>query len=47
MQTATIAFDPFNKMSDEACQERIRIARAKLGEKAVIFGHHYQRADVY
>jgi quinolinate synthase len=47
MQTATIAFDSFNKMSDEACQERIRIARAKLGKKAVILGHHYQRADVY
>jgi quinolinate synthase len=47
MQTATIAFDPFNKMSDEACQERIRVARAKLGKKAVILGHHYQRADVY
>ena len=44
MQTATIAFDSFNKMSDEACQERIRVARAKLGKKAVILGHHYQRA---
>jgi quinolinate synthase len=47
MQTATISFDPFNKLSDEACQERIRVARAKLGKKAVILCHHYQRADVY
>jgi len=47
MHTATIAFDPFNKLSDDACQERIRAARAKLGKRAVILGHHYQRADVY
>jgi hypothetical protein len=31
MQTATISFDPFNSLSDEACHERIRAARAKLG----------------
>ncbi len=47
MHTATISFDPFNKLSDDACQERIRAARAKLGKRAVILGHHYQRADVY
>jgi quinolinate synthase len=47
MQTATISFDPFNRLSDEACHERIRAARAKLGKKAVILCHHYQRADVY
>jgi quinolinate synthase len=47
MQTTTIAFQPFNALSDEACQERIRSARARLGKRAVILGHHYQRADVY
>ena len=47
MQTATIAFQPFNALADEACQERIRSARARLGKRAVILGHHYQRADVY
>ncbi|MDX9943462.1 MAG: quinolinate synthase NadA, partial [Azonexus sp.] len=47
MQTATLSFAPFNTLSDDACQERIRAARAKLGKKAVILGHHYQRADVY
>ena len=47
MQTATISFDPFNSLSDEACHERIRAARAKLGKRAVILCHHYQRADVY
>ena len=47
MQTATISFDPFNSLSDAACHERIRAARAKLGKKAVLLCHHYQRADVY
>ncbi|HEX5803273.1 MAG TPA: quinolinate synthase NadA [Azospira sp.] len=43
----TIAFDKFNLMQDKDCQERIRAARAKLGKKAVLLCHHYQRADVY
>ena len=47
MQTATIAFDNFNTLADDDCQERIRAARARLGKKAVLLCHHYQRADVY
>ena len=47
MQTATIAFDRFNELQDDACHERIRAAREKLGKKAVLLCHHYQRADVY
>ena len=47
MSTAVIQFDRFNTLADEAAQERIRAARAKLGKRAVILGHHYQRADVY
>ena len=47
MQTTTIAFDRFNHLQDDACHERIRAARARLGERVVILGHHYQRADVY
>jgi quinolinate synthase len=47
MTTAPIAFDRFNSLADEACQERIRAARAKLGKRAVLLCHHYQRADVY
>ena len=42
-----LVFSPYNALSDEACQERIRAARAKLGKRAVILCHHYQRADVY
>ena len=47
MQTATIAFDRFNELQDDACHERIRAAREKLGKKVVLLCHHYQRADVY
>jgi len=47
MQVSTIAFDRFKPLADEACEERIIAAKAKLGKRAVILGHHYQRADVY
>ncbi|TCV83786.1 quinolinate synthase NadA [Sulfurirhabdus autotrophica] len=47
MQVSPIAFDRFNQMQDEACQDRILAAKAVLGERLVILGHHYQRDDVY
>jgi len=47
MQTATISFDRFNSLADKAAGERIRAARARLGDKVVLLCHHYQRADVY
>ncbi|MDD5296077.1 MAG: quinolinate synthase NadA [Rhodocyclaceae bacterium] len=47
MQTAAIHFDRFNTLSDADAHERIRAARERLGKKAVILCHHYQRADVY
>lgn len=46
-QVATIQFDRFNAMSDADAQARILEARAKLGSRAVLLVHHYQRADVY
>ncbi|HQT25845.1 MAG TPA: quinolinate synthase NadA [Burkholderiales bacterium] len=42
-----IAFDTYRNLDDEACQARILEAKAALGPKAVILGHHYQRSDVY
>jgi quinolinate synthase len=42
-----IPFDAYNVLSDAECRERITAARAKLGKKAVLLCHHYQRADVY
>ena len=47
MQVAPISFDRFNTLADEDAGERIIKARAKLGKRAVLLCHHYQRADVY
>ena len=47
MQTATISFDRFNALADREAEQRILAAKAKLGKRAVILGHHYQRADVF
>src|SRR5574337_375084 len=47
MQVTNINFDRFNVLKDAEAQERIRAARARLGSKAVLLCHHYQRADVY
>ncbi len=47
MQVAKIAFDRFKPLQDDACDARIVAAKAALGKRAVVLGHHYQRADVY
>ena len=47
MKTVSINFEKFNTLPDDDCHQRIRAARAKLGQRAVILGHHYQRSDVY
>ena len=47
MQTAASAFDRFKPLQDDACEGCILAAKAALGKRAVILGHHYQRADVY
>ena len=43
----TIPFDSFRRLPDNDCHTRIRAARERLGKRAVILGHHYQRSDVY
>jgi len=47
MQVAPISFDRFNMLANDEAQERIIKARARLGKRAVLLCHHYQRADVY
>jgi len=47
MQAAPIRFEQFNQLADQDAQQRILAARAKLGMRAVLLCHHYQRADVY
>ena len=46
-QSAPLDFDEFNRLSDAECHARIRAARARLGARATLLCHHYQRADVY
>ncbi len=47
MQAVPISFDRFNTLSDQDAHTRIQAARARLGDRAVLLCHHYQRADVY
>lgn len=47
MQAEVIAFEQFDTLQDDVCEQRIIAAKAALGKRAVILAHHYQRADVY
>jgi quinolinate synthase len=47
MQVAAISFDRFNSLQDADCAERIVEAKRKLGKRATLLVHHYQRPDVY
>jgi len=47
MAATALAFDRFRALHDEDCSERIAAAKARLGKRAVVLAHHYQRADVY
>jgi len=47
MAAPALAFDLYSALEDEACDARIRAAKARLKGRAVILGHHYQREEVY
>jgi quinolinate synthase len=47
MQTATIKFERFQAAGEGDLQQRIIAAKAKLGKRLVILGHHYQQESVY
>lgn len=47
MQEAAINFSQFAAMADDDCRERIAAAKRRLGARARLLAHHYQRADVY
>jgi quinolinate synthase len=34
-------------LSDEECDNRINISKAKLGNRCIVLGHHYQRDEVF
>jgi quinolinate synthase len=47
MNSPSIDFAAFSALTEADCHERIRAARARLGARARILCHHYQRAEVY
>lgn len=44
---ASLDFKNFSLLSDREAEDRLVQARTKLGNRAVILAHHYQRADTY
>lgn len=47
MAATALALTQFSDLDDQSCEERIRAAKAELGERLVILGHHYQRDEVF
>jgi len=47
MATHAIEVQNFIRLSDEELDRRIEAAKAALGERLVILGHHYQREEVF
>jgi len=47
MGTPELAIEQYTALSDEVCDARIRAAKQALGDRLVILGHHYQRAEVF
>lgn len=45
--TAAVAIQQFSQLSDDECEARIIAAKAALGERLLILGHHYQREEVF
>lgn len=46
-QASALAFDQYSPLQDADCDARIAAAKAQLKDRAIVLGHHYQRADVY
>ncbi len=45
--SAVLKIDQFNLLDDESCDARIEAAKAILGDRLAILGHHYQRDEVF
>lgn len=43
----TLPIQNYALLDDEQCDQLISAAKAKLGERCVILGHHYQRDEVF
>lgn len=47
MAANPIELQPYVSLSDDDCDQRIRRAKAALGDRVVVLGHHYQRDEVF
>ena len=47
MLAPALALEDYALLEDAECETRIAAAKAKLGERCVILGHHYQRDEVF
>lgn len=45
--SAQLKINQFSLLEDEECDARIRAAKAMLGKRLAILGHHYQRDEVF
>ncbi len=45
--SAALKIDQFNLLDDASCDARIVAAKAILGDRLAILGHHYQRDEVF
>lgn len=42
-----LAIQEFSTLSEADCQQRLKAARAALGDRLVLLAHHYQREEVF
>ncbi|MGR8979633.1 MAG: quinolinate synthase NadA [Gammaproteobacteria bacterium] len=47
MASTTLPIEDYALLDDEECDARIVAAKARLGKRCVILGHHYQRDEVF
>ena len=45
--TSALPIHDYALLDDAECDQRIQAAKAKLGERCIILGHHYQRDEVF
>ena len=47
MAAKELAIENYFSLDDDVCEERIAVAKKKLGDDLIILGHHYQRNEVF
>jgi len=47
MNQTNLAIQQFSDINDDDCLARIQAAKAALGDRLLILGHHYQREEVF